>query len=67
MEDLAGKVAVVTGGASGIGLAIGTHFAAEGMKVALADIERHRGRREPGGAAMNRRLHVVGVYERATK
>ena len=66
MGDLAGKVAVVTGGASGIGLAIGTHFAAEGMTVVLADIA-HRGRREPGGAAMNPRLHVVGVYERATK
>jgi NAD(P)-dependent dehydrogenase (short-subunit alcohol dehydrogenase family) len=40
MEDLAGKVAVVTGGASGIGLAMATKFAAEGMKVVLADIER---------------------------
>ena len=63
MEDLAGKVAVVTGGASGIGLAIGTRFAAEGMKVVLADVA-HRGRREPGGAAMNPRLHVVGVTQR---
>ena len=40
MDDLAGKVAVVTGGASGIGLAMATKFAAEGMKVVLADIER---------------------------
>ncbi len=39
MEDLNGKVAVVTGGASGIGLALGRAFAAEGMKVVLADIE----------------------------
>jgi NAD(P)-dependent dehydrogenase (short-subunit alcohol dehydrogenase family) len=40
MQHLAGKVAVVTGGASGIGLAMATRFAAEGMKVVLADIER---------------------------
>ncbi len=39
MDELSGKVAVVTGGASGIGLALGLAFAAEGMKVVLADIE----------------------------
>jgi len=39
MQELEGKVAVVTGGASGIGLAMGTRFAQAGMKVLLADIE----------------------------
>ena len=39
MEELSGKVAVVTGGASGIGLSMGRAFAAEGMKIVLADIE----------------------------
>ena len=40
MRDLSGKVAVVTGGASGIGFAMAERFAREGMKVVLADIEQ---------------------------
>src|SRR5690606_22052581 len=40
METLAGKVAVVTGAASGIGLALATRFADGGMNVVLADVER---------------------------
>jgi len=39
MQELAGKAAFVTGGASGIGLAMGRAFAEAGMKVMLADIE----------------------------
>jgi NAD(P)-dependent dehydrogenase (short-subunit alcohol dehydrogenase family) len=39
MRELAGKTAFVTGGASGIGFALGRAFAEEGMKVMLADIE----------------------------
>jgi NAD(P)-dependent dehydrogenase (short-subunit alcohol dehydrogenase family) len=39
MEQLEGKVAVVTGGASGIGRAMVDRFAAAGMKVVLADVE----------------------------
>lgn len=39
MQNLTGKVAVVTGGASGIGLAMARRFAAEEMKVVLADVE----------------------------
>jgi NAD(P)-dependent dehydrogenase (short-subunit alcohol dehydrogenase family) len=39
MDDLAGKVAVVTGAASGIGLALAKRFAAEGMSVALSDVD----------------------------
>jgi NAD(P)-dependent dehydrogenase (short-subunit alcohol dehydrogenase family) len=39
IRDLAGKVAVVTGGASGIGLELARRAAAARMKVVLADIE----------------------------
>ena len=39
MRDLTGKTAFVTGGASGIGLALARAFAAAGMRVMLADIE----------------------------
>ena len=39
MNDLDGKVAVVTGAASGIGLGMATRFAEAGLKVVMADIE----------------------------
>lgn len=39
MDELTGKVAVVTGGASGIGLALARAFVEEGMRVVVADIE----------------------------
>src|ERR1700756_4604167 len=39
MRELTGKTAFVTGGASGIGLALGRAFAEAGMQVMLADIE----------------------------
>ena len=39
MDDLRGRVAVVTGGASGIGRALAERFGSEGMGVVLADVE----------------------------
>jgi NAD(P)-dependent dehydrogenase (short-subunit alcohol dehydrogenase family) len=40
MELTAGKVAVVTGAASGIGLALAERFARAGLNVVLADVEQ---------------------------
>jgi NAD(P)-dependent dehydrogenase (short-subunit alcohol dehydrogenase family) len=40
MREFVGKAAFVTGGASGIGLALGRAFAEAGCKVMLADIEK---------------------------
>jgi NAD(P)-dependent dehydrogenase (short-subunit alcohol dehydrogenase family) len=40
MQELKGRVAVVTGAASGIGQALARRFAQEGMRVVLADVER---------------------------
>jgi NAD(P)-dependent dehydrogenase (short-subunit alcohol dehydrogenase family) len=39
MKELSGRVAVVTGAASGIGRALARRFAAGGMKVVLSDID----------------------------
>ncbi len=59
MRDLAGKAAFVTGGASGIGFALGRALAATGMKVMLADIERQ------ALAAAAERLNDVGQNVRS--
>jgi NAD(P)-dependent dehydrogenase (short-subunit alcohol dehydrogenase family) len=40
MQELAGRVAVVTGAGSGMGKAFALRFAAEGMRVVAADIQR---------------------------
>ena len=40
MDDFEGRIAVVTGAASGIGLGVVERFLAEGMKVVMADIEK---------------------------
>ncbi len=40
MDDLRGRVAVVTGAASGIGRALALGFAEQGCRVVLADVER---------------------------
>ena len=55
MRDLAGKVAVVTGAASGIGLAVCRRLGADGMRVMMADVE------EPALAAAAAGLTAEGI------
>ena len=55
MRDFRGRVAVVTGAASGIGLASAKRFAREGMHVALLDV------REPELARAVQELAAIGV------
>src|SRR6187455_782584 len=40
MDEFVGKVAVVTGAGSGMGKAFAKRFAAEGMRVVIADVQR---------------------------
>ena len=51
MQSLTGKVAVVTGAASGIGLALARRFGQDGMRVVMADIEQGALERESAALA----------------
>ena len=53
--ELAGKVAVVTGGASGIGRALCRRFASEGASVVVADVDA------PGAAAVAQEIRGLAV------
>jgi NAD(P)-dependent dehydrogenase (short-subunit alcohol dehydrogenase family) len=53
MGTLSGKVAIVTGGASGIGLATATRLAGAGVSVAVVDLD--------GGSALRVATEVGGL------
>jgi glucose 1-dehydrogenase len=58
MSKLAGKVAIITGAARGIGLACAQRFVTEGAKVVLADID------EKAGAPAAKKLGVSARFVR---
>ena len=76
MRDLAGKVAVVTGSGSGLGLAMAERFAREGMTVVIVDnridaaevvatrIETHGGRASPMQVDVTKRDSVIALADR---
>jgi len=66
MQDFDGKVAVITGAASGMGRAMAERFAQEGMKVVLADVEA--GPLEIAVQQMHHAEHdVIGVLTDVSK
>lgn len=76
MDELAGKVAVVTGSASGLGRAMAERFAQEGMTAVIADnrfaeaelvakeLERKGGRAVPMELDVTNRESVVALADR---
>src|SRR5437868_3802237 len=54
MRQVDGKIALVTGGASGIGAACAETLAREGATVVISDID------EPGGSALAAKIGAAG-------
>ena len=68
-QELAGKVAIVTGGAGGIGRATVELFVREGARVVIADINDEQGEslaRELGDAALYQRVDVSKAEQMQT-
>ncbi len=61
MEEFEGKVAVVTGGGSGFGRAIGARCAARGFDVALLDIDGERAATEAEAIERECGVRVIGL------
>lgn len=67
MKSLKGRVAVVTGGASGVGRALGEQLAAEGARVVLADIDQNRLDSTAREIAEDTGAEVIGLRVDVTK
>lgn len=66
MKDFSSKVAVITGGASGVGRALGDALAAEGAKIVLADVDQ-KGLDAAVAALTERGTSAIGVRTDVTK
>lgn len=58
--SIKGKTAIVTGAASGIGLAVARHFADQGANVMCADVDEKTLRQELGDAPEEGNLRIFG-------
>src|SRR5262249_43042198 len=65
-QELSGRVAIVTGGATGLGRATGERFVEEGARVVIADVDATRGEaaaKQLGAAAAFKRTDVADADE----
>jgi len=63
-DELAGKVAIITGAARGLGKGIAAMFVAEGAKVVLADVEEEPGKATAADLGANARFMRTDVSQR---
>lgn len=66
MSRLAGKTAVVTGSATGIGLAVARRFAAEGARVVIADRDEAAARAAASDIGDSARASVMDISDEAS-